>query len=253
MLKVMIVDDEKLALDELCYLLSNYADVEIIGMFLNPVEALDQIVLKKPDILFLDIDMPEISGLNLAKEVTGVLGNIEIVFVTAFDNYAINAFEVNAVDYILKPIQRDRLDRTIDRIRSRHKNNTKVGKSIVEKLNSIEKCIKQDVEKFAVWASDEIILLNASDIFYFTVENGSHVIITNRGEFQIKQGIDFWEERLKAYNFFRCHRSFLMNMDYIDMIIPYENNCCTIILKDNKYEIPVSRSKTKELRRKLDI
>lgn len=253
MLKVMIVDDEKLALDELCYLISRYEDVEITGAFINPLEALEQIILKKPDILFLDIAMPEISGLNLAREITGVLGNIEIVFVTAFDNYAINAFEVNAIDYILKPVHSDRLDKTIERIRLRHKNNAKAGRSIVEKLNSIEKYVKQDIEKFAVWANNEIILLNTFDIFYITVENSSHTIVTNRGKFSIKRGIDFWEERLKAYNFFRCHRSFLVNMDYVDRIILNENNCCTIVLKEKKYEVPVSRSKTKELRRKLDI
>ena len=253
MLKVMLVDDEKLALDELCYLFSQYADVEITGTFINPVEALGQIILKKPDILFLDIDMPEINGLNLAKEVIGVLGNIEIVFVTAFDNYAINAFEVNAIDYILKPIHQERLDKTIERIRLRHKSSTKVGKNIIEKLNNIEKFVKQDIEKFAVWENNEIVLLNAFDIFYFTVENSNHIIFTNRGRFTIKRGIDFWEEKLKGYNFFRCHRSFLVNMDYIDRIIPNENNCCTIILKDKKYEVPVSRSKTKELKRKLEI
>lgn len=253
MLKVMLVDDERLALDELCYLFSAYDDMEVAGAFVNPLQALEQIIVKKPDILFLDIDMPEINGLNLAKEVTGVLGNTEIVFITAFDDYAVNAFEVNAIDYILKPIGRDRLDKTIDRIRSRHKGSTKTGRSIAEKLNNIEKYVKQDKEKIAVWANSEIILLNTSDILYFTVENGNHVIITSRGKFSMKRGIDFWEERVKAYNFFRCHRSFLVNMDYIDRIIPNENNCCTIILKDKQYEIPVSRSKTKELRKILDI
>lgn len=253
MLKVMLVDDERLALDELCYLVGNYADMEIIGSFINPVEALEQIILKKPDILFLDIGMPEINGLNLAKEVTGVLGNINIIFVTAFDDYAINAFEINAVDYVLKPIQKERLDKTIDRIRLRYKSTSKAGKSILEKLNNIEKSLKQDTEKFAVWSNNEIILLSAFDIYYFTVENGSHVIITNRGKFPVKRGIDFWEERLKTFNFFRCHRSYLINMDYMDRIILNENNCCTIVLKDNKYEIPVSRSRTKELRRELDI
>lgn len=252
-MKVMLVDDEKLSLDELEYLLGQYDDMEIAGTFTNPVEALEQIIQKKPDILFLDIDMPVINGLNLAKEIIGVLKSVEIVFVTAFNNYAIEAFEVNAIDYILKPTRRDRMDKTIERIRLRHKGSTKVGRSIVEKLNNIEKYVKQDVEKFAVWADDEIILLNTHDIFYFTVENGDHDIITSRGKFPIKRGIDFWEERLKAYNFFRCHRSFLVNMDYIDRIIPYENNCCTIVLKDKGYQIPVSRSKTRELKKRLDI
>ncbi|KUO74053.1 MAG: hypothetical protein APF81_21265 [Desulfosporosinus sp. BRH_c37] len=253
MLRAIIVDDEKLALEELSYMLGQYEDVEVIGCFTNPVEALGQIILKRPDIAFLDIEMPVMNGLNLAKELAGAVRHTDIVFVTAFDGYALHAFEVNALDYVVKPVFEERLDKTIQRIRSRQKDSNKVGRNIIEKLNDIEKSVKQAEEKFVVWRDEEIFLLNVADIFYLTVENGSTLVITEKGRFTAKSSIDFWEQKLKGYNFFRCHRGGLVNMDYVERIIPWENKCCTIILKEEKHRIPVSRSRTKELKRRLKI
>lgn len=252
MIKTILVDDEQLALDELRYMLSRYPDLEIIGTYTNPVEALSQIMTQKPNLLFLDIEMPVLGGLNLAKEVMGELKNTEIVFVTAFDEYAVNAFEVNAMDYLLKPVSRDRLDKTLERLCLRHKNNGKAGKYIMEKLNHIEKNLKQFEEKFAVWENDQIYLLKPSDILYLTVEDRNVIIFSKQQKFAAKHNLDIWEQKLAAYNFFRCHRGFLVNMDSVERIVPYENNCCTIILKD-KTEIPVSRRQTKELRSRLEI
>lgn len=253
MLRVILVDDEKLALEELNYLLGQYKDVEVIGCFTNPVEALGQIILKKPDIAFLDIEMPVMNGLNLAKEIAGAVSHTDVVFVTAFDGYALDAFEVNAVDYVVKPVMEERLEKTIQRTRIRQRDSKKVGRNIIEKLNNIEKSFKQAEEKFTVWRDEEIFLLNAAEIFYLTVENGSTLVITEKGRFATKSGIDFWEKKLMGYNFFRCHRGGLVNMDYAEKIIPWENKCCTIILKEEKYRIPVSRSRTKELKSRLGI
>ena len=253
MLKTVIVDDEELALDELSYLLGSCTGVELIGAYTNPVEALEQILIKKPDIAMLDIEMPVMSGLNLAKEIAGAAKDIEVIFITAFDGYAIEAFEVNAVDYIIKPVLQERLIKTIDRIKSRHRDGSRVGSRIIDRLNNIEKSIRQGEEKYAVWGSDGIFLLNAADILYITVEGGNTAIYSSLGQFTDKKGIDAWEQKLGDRRFFRCHRSFLVNIDYIKKIIPYGNNSCTVLLKGKKEEIPVSRGKTKELKSRLGI
>ena len=253
MLRVILVDDEKLALDELGFMLSSYPEIKVIGAYTNPAEALGQIIAQKPDLIFLDIDMPVINGLTLAKEVISVLKNTEIVFVTAFDGYAVNAFEVNAMDYLLKPVSRDRLDKTIERLCLKHKANGKVGKYIMDKLNNIEKSLRQFEEKLAVWENEQIYLLKPSDILYLTVEDGNVLVFARQGRFLSKLSLEIWEGKLAAHNFFRCHRSFLVNVDFIERIIPTENNCCTIMLNDRKDEIPVSRRQTKELRTKLEI
>lgn len=253
MLRAILVDDEKLALEELSYLLGQYEDVEVIGCYTNPVEALGQIILKKPDITFLDIEMPVMSGLNLAKEVAGLAGHCNIVFVTSFDSYALDAFEVNAVDYIVKPVMEDRLEKTIQRIRGRQKNRSKVGRNIIERLNNIEKSVTQTEEKFAVWRDEEIFLLSAEDILCLTVENTKTLVITEKGMFTVKNGIDFWEQKLERYHFFRCNRGGLVNMDQIERIIPWDNKCCTIVLKGDKFRMQVSRSRTKELKSRLNI
>jgi DNA-binding LytR/AlgR family response regulator len=253
MLKAIIVDDEELALDELSYLLESCTGVEIIGAYTNPVEALGQILIRKPDVAILDIEMPMMSGLNLAKEITEAVKNIEVIFITAFDGYAIKAFEVNAVDYMIKPVLQERLVKTIDRIKSRRKDGSKVGSKIIDRLNSIEKSIRQGEKKYAVWGSDGIFLLNAADIIYITIEGGNTVIYSSLGQFTDKKGIDAWEKKLGDRQFFRCHRSFLVNIDYIKKIIPYGNNSCTVLLKGKKEEIPVSRGKTKELKSRLGI
>ncbi len=163
------------------------------------------------------------------------------------------AFEIIAVDYLQKPVGRERLDKTIERLRLSHKPNGKTGRNILDKLNIIEKSLKQSEEKFAVWGIDQIYLLKPSDILYLTVEDGSVLLFSRQGQFTTKQSLDIWEKKLDSYNFFRCHRGFLVNMDYVERIVPYENNCCTVILKDKRAEIPVSRRQTKELRSKLAI
>ncbi len=252
-MKVMLIDDEKLALDELGYMLSQYTDAEIIGTFTDPVEALEQITVRKPDILFVDIEMPVISGLNLAREVSGLSGSTEVVFITAYDRYALNAFDVNALDYVLKPVIRDRLDQTMDKIRHRQRKNVNIGRSLMNKLDNMERLIRQSGEKFAVWDNDGFSLLKASDISYIAVDNGITSVFAGQGRYIGKDGIEAWERKLSGYNFLRCHRGYLVNMDRAEKIVPGENGCCHIVLRNEKANIPVSRSKTKELKSRFGL
>jgi DNA-binding LytR/AlgR family response regulator len=254
MLKVMLADDENLALDELRYNLEQFNDIMITGAFSDPTEALSRMVTDKPDVVFLDINMPAVSGLNLAREVLSASNKTDVVFVTAYDSYAVNAFEVSAVDYLLKPVSQDRLARTLETIRIRRKDSLRSSspiKLILNRLDNVENYIKQTGKKLTVWKDEEIFLIKAQEIVYITVENGVSAVVTERDRFTSRLSIGIWEEKLRGSGFFRCHRGFLVNMEFIERIIPYENNCCGIVMKGGDIKIPVSRSRTKELKDKL--
>ncbi|UUZ90115.1 response regulator [Paenibacillus sp. P25] len=118
-MKVMLVDDERLALMQLDKMLKEFG-VDVLGSFMNPVEAVAEAGILQPDVVFLDIHMPELYGMEAAEAIQECCPSAEIVFITAYDEYAVKAFELNALDYLLKPLQRDRLERTIQRWRMRH-------------------------------------------------------------------------------------------------------------------------------------
>jgi len=116
MLKVMLLDDEKSALDEMEYLLKGREEVEVVASYTEPLKAIGEFRYINPDVVFLDIEMPVVNGLNAAREFLGFNSNINIVFATAYDEYAVNAFEMNAIDYLLKPLTKDRLDKAIEKL-----------------------------------------------------------------------------------------------------------------------------------------
>ena len=121
MKKVILIDDERPALIELDYLLKQYKDVSIAGMFTNPLEALEEMKFMKPDVVFLDIHMPQLKGIDAASAILDIDPSIDIVFVTAFDQYAVEAFEIHALDYLLKPISDERFAKTMDRVMKKTK------------------------------------------------------------------------------------------------------------------------------------
>ena len=123
MFRTVLVDDEELALNELRFLLRKIGNIKIINSYTNPLTALEQLKNDKPNLVFLDIDMPEVSGFSLAQEILSIKKNINVVFVTAYNDYAVKAFEINAVDYILKPVSFDRLKLCIDRIQEKNVQN----------------------------------------------------------------------------------------------------------------------------------
>lgn len=116
MIRAIIVDDERMALEQLGYVLSQYREISISAEFSDPVEVLGKIPALKPDVAFLDIDMPEVNGFMLAEEIMEISPHTSVVFVTAYDDFAVKAFEINAIDYVLKPVSRSRIDNTIQRI-----------------------------------------------------------------------------------------------------------------------------------------
>lgn len=251
MIRIMIVDDEKVALDELKFMLSVYEDIHVIGAFTDPRKALETILIAEVDVVFLDISMPEIDGFMIAEAILKLKNPPYIVFATAYDEYAINAFEINAVDYLLKPILENRLESTIKRVREKindSSSNTDVIQQCIQNRYS-----EHPASKIPLWKNDRIHLVEPRNITYCSCSSGETHIHTDVGDFITSESLNYYETILSPYNFFRCHRSFLIHVDDIKEITPWFNNTYAVTLKNSKETIPISRRKSKEFKELLNL
>jgi DNA-binding LytR/AlgR family response regulator len=248
LMRVVLVDDEKPALEELGCILRQFDGVEIIGEFTDPETALEEIQRREPDAVFLDIAMPELDGFALAEAILGLDRKIGVVFATGYDEYAIKAFEIHAVDYILKPVTPERLALTLQRL---FESFSAADEQRYEKLKTLVtgQTAKRVLRKVPVWRDDRIILLSISDILYYMVQDREVSIVTQPDTaYKSQEPLNYWESRLKGHKFFRCHKSFLVNLDKVEEIIPYFHNTYMLKLKGIKEEIPVSRNYIKDFR-----
>lgn len=252
-MKVILVDDEKAGLENLHYYLSKYGDLEILGMYQDPLEALQGIIEQKPDAVFLDIMMPEISGLQAAAEILKFEEGIKIVFVTAFDEYAIKAFELNAIDYVLKPFSEQRIEMAVNRINKLlHESDTSKFK---KKHQAIQiEAMKKEIVKIPVWKDERIFLCDPFEISYLSSEDGNVKICTCNGEaYKSKDTLTYFESRLNTQRFFRCHKSFIINTEKIKEIIPWFNNTYLLNMEGLKDQVPVSRNYIKSFKNLFDL
>ena len=251
MIKVILVDDEQPALDELEYLLKDYKSINILGKFNEARKALEYILLNEVDACFLDISMPEMDGFMLAEALIKLRKPPQIIFATAFDEYAIQAFEVNAVDYLLKPITENRLDKTINRLQE-------ILREEQRSQDPVEAVIKsryQDhkASRLPLWKNDRIHLVNPNDIDYVETKDGETILYSAKGTFISGDSLTHYEELLTSYNFFRCHRSYLINLDDITEVIPWFNNTFAVTIRNYKEPIPVSRRNIKAFKELLNL
>lgn len=253
MIKIVLVDNEKPLLDELEYLLQKYENIEILAMFTDPVEALKNIADLKPDAVFLDIDMPVLSGLNLARELMDIDETTSIIFITAFNDYAVQAFEINAIDYVMKPVRKDRLDITINKLNAMLEKGLLKQCSMLEKITSLEDNNKLNFGKVAVFDGEEYNLIPAEDVLYIEVKSKYTVVVSKQGTFNTKKTLEFWESRLGKQGFFQCHRSYLVNLKHIMKLSPMFNNNYIIKIEGVTIDIPVSKSHIVELKKIIDL
>lgn len=245
MLKVYLVDDEPLARDELKYLLQRSQIVTILGESDCIDDAMIDIPKLKPDIVFLDIELTEGSGLQLARMVNEFTSKPNIVFVTAYDEYALQAFDLNAIDYLLKPINEARLYQTLEKITGMRKESPPSH----QEVSAIEKKISG---KLAVMIEDRIVLIPIEDIKYVEASEGKSIIYTDNERYKVNEALVVLEKKLDTHTFLRVHRSYLVNWKYIKEIEPWVNSTFTIIL-EGKCKVPVSRTYMKELKKHLNI
>jgi two-component system, LytTR family, response regulator LytT len=254
-LRVMVVDDEQPARDELCYQLEQLGDVEVVAQAGNGVEALSAIDRLGPDLIFLDIQMPGLNGFEVARR---LLERDEqppaLVFVTAFDQHAVEAFEVNAVDYLLKPVDSGRLEQALARTRRRLSLDRSAP--VNDQLERLVKMMaNRRRDQVAVRVGERFLLVQAEEIIYASLADESINIVTGQvsGTSNYRT-LDELQARLDPEVFWRVHRSHLVNINKIKEIVPWFSRNYILRMKDTKgTEIPVSRTQTKRLREYLKL
>ncbi|MEW9123582.1 MAG: LytTR family DNA-binding domain-containing protein [Thermotaleaceae bacterium] len=252
-MRCIIVDDEAPAREEIKYLLENIDDfqIEIVGEAGDGKIALELIKTLKPDVIFLDIQMRGLSGFDLAKEALKSDICPFIVFITAYNQYAIKAFEINAIDYILKPISASRLINTISRVSGLLQQQKRNG-NIDQLINYLAQ--PKYPSKICVYSNGKHIPLDPQDIIYVSLEGRNTSIKSKKGDFSSNLTLGEMEEKLKYGNFFRCHRSFLINIDEILEIDNWFNGTYQVIMKGHeKDKIPVSRSNANKFKCLMNI
>jgi two-component system response regulator LytT len=261
-MRALVVDDEELARDELCYQLRHELDVEVVAQAANGVAALEALDTAEPDIVFLDVQMPGLTGFEVARRLLERGDDLPlVVFVTAYDRHAIEAFEVNAVDYLLKPVDPARLRQALDRARRRlsaERSGDAGGAGLGDQLEQLARMVAGRTprrDQVAVKAGDRLFLVQAEDIVFASLADESITIVTGQvtGTSNYRT-LDDLQGRLDPEMFWRVHRSHLVNINQIKEIVPWFSRNYILRMKDAKStEIPVSRSQTKRLRDYLKL
>jgi two-component system, LytTR family, response regulator len=247
-LKALIVDDEYPARMELRYQLENFPDVEIIGEATNAREALRLINALDYDVIFLDVQMPGMTGVELVKQLKGREPMPKVVFVTAYENYAVPAFELRAVDYLLKPFEGQRLAETVQRLREAA--GSTEGEAAPAKVPGEEQTKRQPALSFLMAEKDERqIPVPLSDVVFIFSEGYNVFAQTHSDRLLVRYTLQELTERLPAEQFFRSHRSYLVNIFQVKEISPYFNGAYILKMKDKDHsEVIVSRSNVKRMK-----
>jgi two-component system LytT family response regulator/two-component system response regulator LytT len=263
-LRAVLVDDEQLARDELGYLLGQVGGVEVIGEAGNGLEALTAIDRLQPDVVFLDVQMPGLTGFEVARRLVEGGADAHIIFVTAYDQHAIEAFEVNAVDYLLKPVDPARLEVAVQRARRRtdfsraggeQGAGSGVSNAQLEKIVQLVAERQSRRERLAIKVGERFLLVQADEIIYASLADENITVVTpqHTGTSNYRT-LDELQARLDPAVFWRVHRSHLVNINKIKEIVPWFSRNYILRMKDAKAtEIPVSRTQTRRLREYLKL
>jgi len=250
-LSAVIVDDEQLARDELSYLLKSVEDVNIVAQGRNGLEAINLIKEHMPDLVFLDVQMPGLDGFGVIKKLMDKkIAMPQIVFATAFDQYAVKAFEVNAIDYVLKPFDKKRVGQAIEKARKKIQT---AGAARGEKLDTLVKLLeaqRPQNSKVLLRAAGRLFLVDQKDVCFASIEDGIISVVATQLEGQSNcRTLEELLAGLDSEMFWRAHRSFVVNINRIREVVPWFKSSYQLKMDDKKQtEIPVSRAQTKRLR-----
>ena len=245
----IVVDDERIILDELCAMIRQ-TEIKVLKGFQDPYQAFASIPALTPDVAFLDIEMPGLNGIELAKKIAQIDPDIQIVFVTAYEQYALKAFEVSAVHYLLKPITQDHMDEAVERVLRVAQMNEERGDIGKPGLVNSESGM---IDRISVKDRDDVIILQIPDIIYIKSDGGKTVIVTKKGSYNSRTGLQFWESKLKEVDFIRCHRSYIVNAVYITRMIHILGEYKELTLDYCDVNIPISRQKVGDIKDWLGI
>ena len=234
-MKAIIIDDEKNGIEMLEYLLEkNCNDVEIVATFLNPKQAVKEIPILKPDVIFLDIDMPGMNGFELLQNLTPF--NFQVVFTTAYNEYAIDAFKVNAVDYLLKPIETEELKDAVNKV-AKMMHNQNDMQPIENILAYIQAA--QGINKISIPTDDGVIFSLTESILYFKADGGyTEVYFTNGKKLFTSKLLGDYEDGIATKGFFRIHNSYIINLRHIEKFVKSDGGY--VVMQDGT-NITVSR------------
>jgi two-component system LytT family response regulator len=240
MIRTILVDDEKHARDRLSYMLREEGDIELVASCKNGIEAIQNIEKEKPDLVFLDIEMPEVNGFD-------VLTNLDskelpiVVFVTAFSEYAVKAFEVNALDYVHKPFDKHRLSKSIKKARKiiENKDQQKISKKLEQFLNSHVQ--DEKLERFVLKTGGSIYIVKTSDVLWIEASGNYVNIVTNNKKHLFRTTLSGLMDRLDENTFYQIHRSTIVNLDFVDRIEEWSYGDYKVIMKNGE-ELKMSRN-----------
>ncbi|OPL07495.1 MAG: hypothetical protein AVO33_05065 [delta proteobacterium ML8_F1] len=244
--KILILDDEVLAIEELKFLLSGYSDIEISATFTNPMTLIEYLKHHQADLIFLDIEMPKKSGLEIAEMILESYPDTRIIFVTAYDKYAIDAFNINAVDYLLKPTSQERLNQAL------HKALQMEKPLYQENIKRMLSTIRNKKDFISVYNNGYFVPVRFESVIYIKSEDGTVILHTLDKTYSFPGTLLALEEHIDYPYFFRTHRSFIVNINFIEKIEPTERS---FILKMKHYEelIPVARSNSNSFKEIMSI
>lgn len=242
--KIVIIDDEPLARSIVNEYLQSHPDLQVVAECNDGFEGVKAIMQHKPDLIFLDIQMPKINGFEMLEILDE---KPAVIFTTAFDEFAIKAFETNAVDYLLKPFDKSRFENALKKW-SEKSNSDKVVEALIENPN------KQPDEKsrIVVRTGGEIEIVPAGDIIYIEAYDDYVKLFTKDSYYLKKKTMNYYEQTLDNSVFFRTHRSFIINLQQLSRIEPMEKNSYVAVMKNSK-KVPLSRSGYSRIKELLGI
>ncbi len=252
-INTIIVDDEKPARDELAYLLKGFPEINVVGLGKNGVEAVSLIKEHSPDLVFLDVQMPGLDGFGVLKKLVERKMKVpHVVFATAFDHYAVQAFDVNAVDYVLKPFDKARISKAIARARKVLETETPATdrlEQLVNRLGAAKQTSAQPA-RVLVKSQQRLLLVDAENVIWASIQGGAISVMAKDAEGSSNyRTLEELNAALDSDSFWRPHRSFLVNIHHIKEVVPWFKAGYMLKMNDRKHtEIPVSRAQTKRLR-----
>jgi two-component system, LytTR family, response regulator len=245
MIKALLVDDEPLAISVIRDYLKDHPEIQIAGECLNGFEAFKMIQQEKPDLLFLDIQMPKINGFELLEMLDPAP---PVIFITAFNEHAVQAFEKHAVDYLLKPVSKERFESALSRFKSSHKDQDQKIKQIASEIKEPH----QDQSRIVVKNGSNIRILSTDEVYYIEAYDDYLKIFTEKDCFLKKQTLQSMEDQLDRNEFLRVHRSYILKLSTINKIEPFGKDTHIALLK-NGAKVPLSRTGYPRLKEVLGI